>query len=241
MVTKFIFQLPGAGVEQVTNGFNINNIPGGGNNGFPSEIQLRNVTKCSIDAYSVNYNDGIQVPSRDGLVRPNTSSQWGCASGDAPNFIFGNIFSGNGYWNGFPSQQTAISGYTATPSYNSALAKNYCAISLNLLPGKNCRDVIFGDQYDYFNNSANVKITEDSAISTVTSIKVVCGSNTIDYPVANSTVTLNRGDSSNPQLEFTQIAGRNMGCQYQAEGDNYMSFLCNAAGGVDAVQYKCGL
>ena len=240
MITKFVFQLPGANVITNTGtpgGFDITNIGGGGNNGVPLEIQLRNVTKCSIDAYSFYIYGSSYAPFRDGVVNPNTSADWGCNSGYSNNYNFGKIFGGETIRVGFGSLSTVIDGYTATPSHNYTLGKNYCAISLNLKTGKSCDDVKFGDGYNYFQDSTGNKINSANTLS----VGVKCGTNTIDYTVYNSTVMFNQTDTTNPKIEFLVRNASDLGCQYQSDNINYMSFFCNATGGVDAVQYKCGL
>ena len=246
MTTKFIFQFPGATLETLTNGYNIKNIGGGGNsNKTPSLIEVRDPTKCSIDAYSLRTFNQENPPNYDGLVSP--SGSYGCNAGvgglTLPIYDFGRSFSNsvdiyssycknnNVFCNSF-----FIESYIAIPKNDGT--KNHCSISVNMKPGKTCDDLNFGNDAYYFKDASGKKI--DSAFYDGT-VKVQCpGGSLINYPTENSNVSVAIKDGV-PQLEFTRTGTGSLDCQHNADSENYMGFICNDTGGVDAVQYKCGL
>ena len=252
MISKFVFKFPNAATSIaassiVNGGYNIA-IDGGGTNGIPSEIQLRSVAKCSIDASLFVYNNGSFLPPfaslEDSVTNKNTNSSWGCNSGDNDN-NFGKIFAGQSKRSGFGDLTNIIEDYTAIFRYSVSTAhNNYCDISLNLKPGKTCAEVGFGDSNYYFSDLSGNRInsgnfTSAPTLPTINSIGVVCAGSTvpIQYPLVNSTALFN---TTLNQLEITPSGSADLGCQY-GDGSNYMSFFCNADGGIDAVQYKCGL
>ena len=170
----------------------------------------------------------------------NPNAYFGCDASGTIN-SFGLMFSSSGYGYSFQSPDV-INNHVATPSTNHKLGKPYCSIYLNLKFGKTCGDLNFnnslgGEFYDYLEN----KINSTTSISSMTSISVICNGNPIIYPVKNSIVTFNQSEDGNPKLEFTTVTQSRLGCNYQYNETNYMSFVCNSSGGVDAIQYKCGL
>ena len=212
-------------------GFDIKDMTVSANNNV-SKIELRDVTKCTINAYGHVNSAGSHNPNFDNLVPQlpipdGLDMSWGCNSGQDDWHNFGKIFAERAEYY-FPDNRSVITSYTAIPSYDEVSKINYCAISVKMAPHKTCADLKFGDtaeHYNYFIDVDNKKIT--SAISTFNSLKVQHGSSLIDYPITNFIVTLDQSDVTNPKLEFTKVGNINLGCQHN-EGENYISFDCPA-------------
>ena len=132
------------------------------------------------------------------------------------------------------------------------LKKNYCAFSVNLASGQTCIDLKYNSGTNFYvANSSNTQLTGASgtfipavaAGTFVSAIDVTCGTGgsarVIPYAFTNSTVAFNTSNAV-PQLEFTPIDNKILGCQY-GNDDTYLSFACTSNTTVDAAQYSCGL
>ena len=121
----------------------------------------QNVVRCTIDAFAHVNSTGSFTPTRDGIIGGNPYHDWGCRTGEKDWYNFGKIFAERSEYY-FPDNRDVINCYEAKSVYNFGIPKNFCRITIDMLPGKTCSDLKFGgdDVYvNYFVDSSGNKIS----------------------------------------------------------------------------------